>query len=114
MVLGVWLLSLAVVAGLLLAPVPEMPRPMAAMAGRWRLDLAAHALLFGWLMWTPHQANWGRKRRVFLSMGLTLAAAGLEAAQGLTAYRMVDLADAAANMGGILLGAWAGRRWGAE
>jgi hypothetical protein len=110
-VLEVWLLSLLTVGGILLMPVPKLLEGVAAVAGRWRLDLGLHVLLFGWLMLVPHAAEWGRKSRVGLSMFLTATAAVLEAAQGASNHRTMALENPLASLCGILLGAWAGRQW---
>lgn len=106
-----WVVSLLAVAVLLLVPPPAMPRSALALYRQWRLDFGVHAVLFGWLMLVPHGLEWGRKWRVALSMGLAVMALGLELAQGLTGYRGPELGDAIANLAGIWMGAWVGRRW---
>lgn len=108
----VWMLSLLGAVVMLLAPLPALPGFVMALTNRWRVDLGVHVVLFAWLMLVPHGAEWGRRRRVALSMGLTLLAMGVEAAQGMVWGRTLDLRDAMANLGGIWLGAWVGRRWG--
>jgi VanZ family protein len=107
----VWVFSLLAAVVMLLAPLPALPGFVMALTNRWRLDLCLHVILFAWLMLVPHGAEWGRRRRVALSMGLTVMAMVVEAAQGMAWGRTLDLRDAMANLGGIWLGAWVGRRW---
>jgi len=109
-VLSVWLLSLFVVALVLFAPVPAWPG-MAGVFSAWRVDFVMHVLLFAWLMAVPHASVWGRRRRVRLSMELTVVAFGLEVAPVLAGLRTMDLSHVTANLAGILVGAGIGLQW---
>lgn len=92
--LGIGWLALAAVAVLSLVPVQQVGPS----------DKLNHLLVYGALMaWFA--ALQPRRRHPRLALLLALFGLLLEAAQGLTAYRMPGLYDAAANSAGVLL-AW--------
>lgn len=110
LVLVMWLCSVAGVAGALLTPIPAFL--VIGWSAEWRrVDLAAHLSLFFWLMLLPQAAEWGQRRRGRLALALVALGCGLEALQAMTGYRTVDGVDAAANLAGVALGVWTGRRW---
>lgn len=110
-VLGLWLGSVCAAAGILLAPTLESQWAGLRAARNWYYDSLLHVCLFTWLMFVPHAAKWGRRRRVPLSMLLSVMAVGIEIVPGLREYRTGAISGAMANLAGIWLGAWAGCYW---
>lgn len=91
-----WVWIAAVIVLSLSPPLPEAPVEQGDKLGH----LAAYALL---MLWFAHLAP-GRADRIRHALGFVALGIALEFAQGMTGYRMFDVADMAANTTGVVIG----------
>lgn len=96
--LGLWIVAIVVLIVICLVPLDSLP-PLPANS-----DKLEH--LFGYFVLSATAVQlFGSRRALLLSaVGLIALGIGIEIAQGYTAYRSSDLADALANTLGVLLG----------
>lgn len=101
-----WAASLAITAGLMLRPMPDLANDLTSLYPR--SDLVFHFGLFLYLRILPHATVWGRTRTAGISIALVGLGFALESAQSLTGTRTASCADALANTAGVFVGSYLG------